>query len=61
MDLKCERCDGKYDVTKYCSNCKKAFCHEVKTIKLTNIAPKLFDVLTSCPECGSEKIISIKK
>jgi hypothetical protein len=59
MELKCEKCDGKQKVTKYCNNCKKTFCHEVKTIKIHNIAPKLFNAITSCPECGSEEIVTL--
>lgn len=59
MDLKCEKCDGKNDATKYCKDCKKAFCHKVKTTKLIKTSPKMYDVERICPNCGSKNVISI--
>ena len=59
MDLKCEKCDGKYDAIKYCRDCMKAFCHKVKTIKMVNTSPKMYDVKTNCPDCGSENVSPI--
>ena len=52
MVLNCEKCDGENDVTKYCLDCKKSFCHKVKTVKLIKVAPKLFDATNNCPNCG---------
>ena len=57
MGLKCEKCDGEHEVTKYCLECKKVFCHEVKTFKIKQTAPKLFDVVSNCPNCGSDKVV----
>ncbi len=60
MGQKCEKCQGEYDANKYCLNCKKAFCHEVNTTKLKKTAPKSFDVINVCPNCGSEEIVPIE-
>ena len=57
--MKCEKCVGEHEAVKYCRGCKKAFCHMVKTIKMVSTSPKMFDVINSCPDCGSEKIVPI--
>jgi hypothetical protein len=57
--LECKKCDGQNTVKKYCLACKHAFCEDINTTKVFMKAPKEADIIDTCPECGSEKIIHL--
>lgn len=60
MDLKCEKCDGENDSTKYCTKCKKAFCQNVTTTEVILKESNEAEFVDVCPNCGAKDIINFK-
>ena len=57
MDLKCDKCDGQNNSTKYCIKCKKAFCNSITTSQVIMKESNEAELVDICPNCGVKHII----
>gem|GEM_PF-5180609 len=60
MPVNNEGSSSKKSLTKYCLECKEAFCDDVLTCKVIKSKSGKPEIINSCPNCGSDNMFYIK-